>query len=49
MLGKSARTVSLDFYLEKRVYVGLTSYGKLRMLRQYFAVQSLFSCCLPSV
>jgi len=27
MLGKSARTVSREFYLEKRVYVGLTSYG----------------------
>ena len=26
-LGKSARTVSREFYLEKRVYVGLTSYG----------------------
>ena len=27
MLGKSARTVSRKFYLEKRAYVGLTSYG----------------------
>ena len=27
MLGKSARTVSCEFYLEKLVYVGLTSYG----------------------
>ena len=27
MLGKSARTVSRVFYLEKRVYVGLTLYG----------------------
>ena len=27
MLGKSSRTVSREFYLEKRVYVGLTSYG----------------------
>jgi len=27
MLVKSAKTVSLEFYLEKRVYIGLTSYG----------------------
>jgi len=27
MLVKSARTVSCEFYLEKRVYIGLTSYG----------------------
>ena len=27
MLVKSARTVSREFYLEKRVYIGLTSYG----------------------
>jgi len=27
MLGKSARTVSREFYLEKRVYDLLTSYG----------------------
>ena len=27
MLLKSARTVSCEFYLEKRVYIGLTSYG----------------------
>jgi len=27
MLVKSARTVSRDFYLGKRVYIGLTSYG----------------------
>jgi len=27
MLGKSARTVSRERYSEKRVYIGLTSYG----------------------
>jgi len=27
MLLKSARTVSCEFYLEKRVSIGLTSYG----------------------
>jgi len=27
MLRKSARIVTREFYLEKRVYVGLTSYG----------------------
>jgi len=27
MLAKSARTVSPELYLEKRVYIGLTSYG----------------------
>ena len=27
MLGKLTRTVSREFYLEKSVYVGLTSYG----------------------
>jgi len=27
MLVKSAKTVSREFYLEKRVYIGLTSYG----------------------
>jgi len=27
MLFKSVGTVSREFYLEKRVYVGLTSYG----------------------
>jgi len=27
MLGKSARTVSRELYLEKRVYIGFTSYG----------------------
>jgi len=26
-LGKSVRTVSRELYLEKRVYLGLTSYG----------------------
>jgi len=26
-VGKSARTVSREFYREKRVYIGLTSYG----------------------
>ena len=41
-LVKSARTVSRELYLEKRVYIGLTSYGQLRVLRQYFApVQNL--------
>ena len=48
MLFKSARTVSREFYVAKRVYIGLTSYGLLRALRQYFAVQNLSSCCLPS-
>jgi len=34
---------------EKRIYIGRTSYGQLRVLRQYFAaVQNLSSCCLPS-
>jgi len=27
MLVKSAKTVSREFYLEIRVYIGLTSYG----------------------
>jgi len=27
MLVKSAKTVSREFYLEKRVYIGLISYG----------------------
>jgi len=27
MLVKSARTVSREFYLEKGIYIGLTSYG----------------------
>jgi len=41
-LAKSARTVSRELYLEKRVYIGLTSYGQLRVLRKYFvAVQNL--------
>jgi len=49
MLVKSARTVSRELYWEKRVYIALTSYGYLRVLRQYFAsVQNLSSCCLPS-
>jgi len=50
MLVKSARTLSREFYWEKRVYMGLTSYGYLRrVLRQYFAsVQNLSPCCLPS-
>ena len=48
MLVKSARTVSLELYWENRVYIGLTSYGELRVLRQYFAsVQKLSSRCLP--
>jgi len=38
-----ARTVSRDLYWEKRVYIGLTSYVYLKVLRQYFAaVQNLF-------
>jgi len=48
MLIKSAGTVSREFYLVKRVYIGLTSYGYLRVLRKYFVVQNLSSCCLPS-
>jgi len=48
MLVKSARTVSRELYWEKRVFIGLTSYGQLRVSRQYFAaVQNLSSCCLP--
>jgi len=27
MLAKSAKTVSREFYLKKRVYIALTSYG----------------------
>jgi len=27
MLAKSAKTLSREFYFEKRVYIGLTSYG----------------------
>jgi len=27
MLAKSGRTVSREFYMEKRVYIGLTLYG----------------------
>jgi len=34
--------------LKKRAYFGLISYGYLRVLRQYFAVQKLSSCSLPS-
>ena len=51
MLVKSVRTVSREFYWEKkRVYIGLTSLGNLRVLRQYFAaVQNFSSCCLTSV
>jgi len=30
MLVKSAKTVSRESYSEKRVYIGLTSYGELR-------------------
>jgi len=48
MLGKSARTVSREFYMEIRVYVGLISYGLLRVLRKYFVVQKLSLCGLPS-
>jgi len=45
MLVKSARTVSRELYREKRVNIGLTSYGYLSVLRQYFAaVQNLSSC-----
>jgi len=46
MLIKSARTVSCELHWEIRVYIGLTSYGLLRVLRQCFAaVQNLSSCC----
>jgi len=48
MLIKPAGTVSCEFYMENRVYVGLTSYGYLRVLRKYFVVQNLSSWCLPS-
>jgi len=49
MLARSARTVSRELYCEKRVYIGLTSYGYPRVLRQYFAsVENLSSCFLPS-
>jgi len=48
MLAKSATTVSCEFYLKKRVYIGHTSYGEQRVLRKYLAVQNLSSCCLPS-
>jgi len=47
MLFKSARTVSREFYLEIRVYIRLTSYGYLRVLRQYFVVHKLYLCGLP--
>jgi len=30
MLVKSAKTVSREFYLDKHVYIGLTSYGYLK-------------------
>jgi len=39
MLVKSARTVSRELYWEKSVYIGLTSYGYLRVLRQYFLIK----------
>jgi len=49
MLVRSARTVSRELYWEKRVYIGLTSYGYPRVLRQYFASEeNLPSCYLPS-
>jgi len=48
MLVKSARTVSCEFYLKIRVYIGLTLYGLLRVLGKYFIVQKLSSCSLPS-
>ena len=41
--------MSRELYWENRVYIGLTSYGSLKVLRQYFAsVQNLSSCFLPS-
>jgi len=46
MLFKSARTVSSKFYMEKRVYLGLTSYRWLRVLGN--ARKTCLSCCLPS-
>jgi len=43
MLVQSARTVSHELYWKKCVYIGLTLYGYLKVLQQYFvAVQSLF-------
>jgi len=48
MLVKSARTFSHEIYLDERIYIGLTSYAALRVLRKYFAVQNLSSCSLPS-
>jgi len=40
VLAESAKTASREFYLEKRVYIGLTSYGQLRVLRKHFVVQT---------
>jgi len=40
--------VSREFCLENRVYIGLTSYVELWVLRKYFVVQNLSWCCLPS-
>jgi len=48
MLVKSARTVSREFYLEIRVYIGFISYGLLRVLRKYLVVQKLSSWGLTS-
>jgi len=46
---KSAITISCELYWEKCVYIGITSYGYLSVLRQYFAtMQNLSSCGSPS-
>jgi len=47
-LVKSTKTVSREFYVETRVYIGFTSYDYLRVLQKYFAVQNMSSCCLSS-
>jgi len=39
MLVKSARTVSREFYLEKRVYIGITHIVSWDCCKTYFAVQ----------
>jgi len=46
MLIKSARIVSRELYWEKRVHIGLTLYGWLRVLRQYLL---LCKTCLHAV
>jgi len=48
MLVKSVRTDCRELHMEERVCIGLTSYGYLSVLRQYFVVQNLSSCCSPS-